>query len=52
MSNHLFEFLAARKWGVLPRKPGVPLKTLSVRPIIDKIKGKHNLGGQRKSGHA
>ena len=29
---------------MLPRKPGVPLKTLSVRPIIDKIKGKAQLG--------
>jgi hypothetical protein len=35
--------LPPRKWGVLPRKPGVPVKTLSVQPIIDKIKGKTQL---------
>jgi hypothetical protein len=55
MSDDLFEFLAAQeavRAAQEAKRATEHKRPAEIRPIIDKIKGKHNLGGQQKSGHA
>ena len=54
MSDDLFEFLV-QEMGRAAQEAECTTerrRPAEIRSIIDKIKGKHNLGGQRKSGHA
>jgi hypothetical protein len=55
MRDDLFEFLAAQEAGRAAQEAERATehkRPAEIRSIIDKIKGEHKLGGQRKSGHA